>query len=454
MKTRAGILCYLAFLILGLSAGAETNWPSFHGPGAIGVAEGPTVASWNVEKSENIRWKTPIPGLGHSSPIIWGDRLFVTAAVNPKKPAELKVGLYGDPTSSDDVDAQQWKVFCLSKKTGEILWEQTAHEGSPRQKRHPKATHANCTMATDGTNVVAFFGSEGLYCYDMEGQLRWEKDFGTLRCNPIVYNDALANEMSDLEWGFASSPIIYGGRVYVQCDILTNGFLAALDVKDGKEIWRTKRDDTGTWSTPNICTASPKPELVVNGWRHMGGYDLETGQEVWRLKGGGDCPVPTPVVWKNLIFIMSAHGPRKPIYAVKADAVGDVSLNSGAETNQYVAWSSMRGASYMETPVIYEDRLYSCQVDGVLSCYEAGNGKLLYKERLGSGGDGFTASPAASEGKIYFTSEQGAVYVVQPGPEFKVLSTNQMGEVCMATPAISDGTIYYRTQQHVVAIGP
>jgi outer membrane protein assembly factor BamB len=193
--------------------------------------------------------------------------------------------------------------------------------------------------------------------------------------------------------------------------------------------------------------------LVVNGWKHMGGYDLRTGEEIWRMSGGGDCPVPTPVVWHDLIFLMSAHGPRSPIYAVRTDAVGDVSLHGGTSTNQHVAWSVPRGGSYMETPMLYGDWLYTCQTTGVLSCYDASTGQELYKERLGTGGDGFTSSPVASKGKIYFASEQGSVFVVKPGAEFTVLATNQMGEVCMATPAISDGTIFFRTQGHVVAVG-
>lgn len=434
---------------------SQTNWPAFRGNEAAGVAKGgATATTWNVEKSENIAWKSAIPGLGHSSPIIWGNRLFVTTAINQRHVAPLKVGLYGDPEAAKDDDEQQWKVFCLNKRTGEILWEKTAHKGAPKVRRHPKATHANCTMATDGVSVVAFFGSEGLYCYDMEGRLRWEKDFGTLRASPTVYNDAPDPNMESFDWGFASSPIIYNNRVFLQCDVLTNGFVAAFNLGNGEQIWRTRRDDTGTWSTPNVCLSGPRPQLVVNGWKHMGGYDLETGKEIWRLAGGGDCPVPTPVEWKGLVFLMSAHGPRSPIYAVRTDAVGDVTLRDGASTNKHLAWSVPRGGSYMETPVIYGDHLYSCQADGVLSCFEAATGKRIYKERLGSGGDGFTASPVASEGRIYFTSEQGAVYVVKPSVDFTVLATNQMDEVCMATPAISERTLYFRTQGHVVAVGP
>jgi outer membrane protein assembly factor BamB len=446
-------MALLILLTLAWPVQAQTNWPSFRGTSARGITKGAVTATvWDVGKGENILWKKAIPGLGHSSPVIWGDRLFLTTAINQRKAAPLKVGLYGDPESARDDDVQQWRVLCLNKRTGETLWDRIAHEGGPRQRRHPKATHANCTMATDGTVVVAFFGSEGLYCYDMAGHPRWQKDWGVLRANPTVYNDAPDPQVTGLEWGFASSPIIYSNRVFVQCDVLTNGFVAALDVADGKEVWRTRRDDTATWSTPNVCVEGPRPQLVVNGWKHMGGYDLRTGEEIWRMSGGGDCPVPTPVVWNGLIFLMSAHGPRGPIYVVRADARGDVSLRSGESTNRYVAWSVLRGGSYMQTPLIYGDYLYSCHVDGVLSCYEARTGKQIYKERLGKGGDGFTASPVASEGKLYFTSERGAVYVVKPVADHTVLATNQMDEVCMATPAISEGTIFFRTQGHVVAV--
>jgi outer membrane protein assembly factor BamB len=441
------ILSYLNVL-------AQTNWPSFRGPLATGLAtENETPATWSMDPEKNVFWKTAIPGLGHSSPVIWGSRLFVTTAVNEKGPAPLKVGLYGDPESAADNDPQKWQVFCLDKLSGKILWQVTAHEGRPRVPRHPKATHANCTVATDGENVVAFFGSEGLYCYDMDGHPRWQKDLGMLKVSPMIYNDTPDPKGTELDWGFSSSPVIYNGRVFVQCDTYTNGFVAAFNLSDGEQVWRTPRDDSGTWSTPNICIEGPRPQLVVNGYRHMGGYDLATGKEIWRLSGGGDCPTPTPIASNGLIFLMSAHGPRSPIFAVKAGAVGDISLKEGASTNRYIAWSMRKGAAYMGTPLVYEGRLYSCHVDGILSCFDAASGKLLYKERLGSGGDGFSASPVASKGKIYITSEQGAVYVVKPGDQFSVLATNQLGEVCMASPAISEKRLYFRTQGHVVSVG-
>lgn len=458
---RRKVLDSLALLALAaiavmqsLPALSQTNWPSFRGPFASGLAaESDTALTWNIEKSENIAWRTPIPGLGHSSPVIWRDRLFVTTAVNTEKSAPLKVGLYGDPESAQDNEAQRWQVFCLDKISGKIIWQTTAYEARPKVPRHPKATHANCSVATDGTNVVAFFGSEGLYCYDLDGHPRWRKDFGILKVSPMVYNDAPDPKGTDLDWGFASSPVIYQGRVFVQCDTVTNGFVAAFNLYDGKQVWRTERDDSGTWSAPNIWLEGPRAQLVVNGYRHMGGYDIDTGKEIWRLSGGGDCPVPTPLPWNGLIFLMSAHGPRSPIYAVKANAAGDISLKDGATTNRSIVWSVRKGAAYMATPLVYDGRLYSCHIDGILSCFDAAAGKLLYKERLGPGGDGFTASPVASKGKLYFSSEQGAVYVVKPGDQFNVLATNQLAEVCMASPALSEGKLFFRTQGHVVAIG-
>ena len=424
---------------------ASTNWPSFRGVNARGIAEGfPTPLTWNAEKGENVVWKTAIPGLGHSSPIVWGDKIFVTSAINQKKDAPLKIGLYGDGDPAADDDPQQWKIFCLNKKTGKILWERTAKSGVPRVHRHPKATHANCTLATDGSHLVAFFGSEGLFCYDLTGKLLWTKDLGLLESVP--YN------ATDLQWGFASSPILFEDKVLIQCDVKTNPFIGAFSIKDGHEIWRTPRDENSTWCTPTVCVDGKRAIMLVNGYRHIGAYDARTGKELWRLKGGGDIPVPTPVAANGLAYIMNAHGKMSPIYAVKLDATGDISLPDGQDSNRGVAWSVPRGGAYMQTPMIYGDYLYSCQINGILSCYEAKTGKMIYQERLGTGRTGFSASPVAANGRIYFSSEEGDIYVVQAGPAFKVLATNLMGEVCMATPAISEGTIYFRTQGHLVAI--
>jgi outer membrane protein assembly factor BamB len=427
------------------AARPSVNWPSFRGANAAGIADGyPAPTAWNGEKQTNIRWKTPLPGLGHASPIVWGNRIFVTSAISGQEKPELKVGLYGDIAPVADDTVHRWMVYCLDKRTGRVVWERTAHSGVPRIKRHTKATHANCTMATDGKNVVAFFGSEGLYCYDFSGRLRWRKDLGVLDSGFFMVPSA--------QWGFASSPVIYRDRVLIQCDVQKGSFVAALSLKDGKEIWRTPRTDVPTWSTPTIHTGGGRSQLIVNGYKHIGGYDLGTGQELWRLRGGGDIPVPTPLVAHDLIFITNAHGRMAPIYAIRTNAAGDISLAGTESASSHIAWSRPRDGGYMQTPLVYGDHLYLCRDNGVLSCYEARTGNRLYEERLGTGRTGFTASPVASDGKLYFTSEEGDIYVVQAGPQFKLLAVNPMGEICMATPAISEGMLLFRTQGHLVAV--
>lgn len=438
-------LLLLPATAVGESAHPGMNWPSFRGPKAAGIQEGaPTPVRWDVRQDQNVRWKTPIPGLGHSSPIVWGDRIWITTAISSKDDPELKVGLYGDIGSVDDTTVHQWKVYCVDRKTGRVLWEQTAHTGVPKVRRHPKSTHANSTMATDGKRVVAFFGSEGLYCYDPDGKLLWKKDLGVLDSGFFAVPSA--------QWGSASSPVIHENMVLVQCDVRKGSFLAALSAEDGREIWRTPREDVPTWSTPTVHVEGARAQVIVNGYRHIGGYDLRTGKELWRLRGGGDIPVPTPVVAHGLVFITNAHGRMAPTYAIRTTAEGDISLQGEERTNAHVAWSQPRDGAYMQTPLVYGDHLYVCRDNGVLSCYEARTGNPLYQERLATG-VGFTASPVAADGKLYFTSEEGDVYVVRAGPRFEVLAKNPLGEICMATPAISEGALLFRTRGHLVAIG-
>jgi len=451
-RANAAVL-FISLALTGAAVGAQSggrpdpNWPSFRGTNARGVAEGfPVPTAWDVEAKRNLLWKTPIPGLGHSSPIVWGDRVFVTTALSGKAGAELKVGLYGDIAPVQDDTEHEYKVLCLDKRSGKVLWERTSHKGVPKVKRHTKATHANPTCATDGKNLLAFFGSEGLYCYDLDGGLKWKKDFGVLDSGFFMVPDA--------QWGFASSPVIDGRRVLVQCDVQRGSFVAALDIKDGKELWRTPRADVPTWGTPTVWREGKgRAQVIVNGWKHIGGYDLETGKEIWKMTGGGDIPVPTPVSGHGLVFLTNAHGRMSPIYAVRPTATGDITLTGDARESAHIAWSIPRGGAYMQTPLVYGDYLYNCRDNGVLTCYEAKTGKQVYQERLGTGRTGFTASAVAAAGKLYYSSEEGDVFVVQAGPEFKVLGTNPLGEVCMATPAISAGVLYFRTQSHLVAVG-
>ena len=423
---------------------SASDWPQFRGRHAAGVADGqdPPVY-WNAEAWSNVGWKTAIPGLGHASPIISQGCVFIVTAISSDPDPRLRVGLYGDVAPVQDEPSHCWQLYCLSKYTGAILWKRTVHEGVPKIKRHPKSTHANSTPATDGIHLAIFLGSEGLYCYDLCGNLLWKRDLGIL--------DSGYHKDPDAQWGFGSSPIIYKNMVIVQCDVQKNSYVAALDVRDGRELWRTSREDVPTWSTPTICDDGTGAELIVNGYKHAGGYDPLSGKELWRLSDGGDIPVPTPVVANGLIFLSSAHGRQRPLCAVRVGATGDITPTGDDTLGDHIAWYKRRDGIYMQTPIVYGKYLYACKNNGVLSCYEARTGERLYQERLGDGG--FTASPVAADGRLYFTSEDGHVYVVRAGPTFELLATNAMDEVCMATPAISQRMLIVRTKNHVYGIG-
>jgi len=437
----------LVLLVLTVAALANAeNWPSFRGPNASGVADGkPTATNWDGAKGTNILWKTSIPGLAHSSPVVWGDRVFVTTAVSSKGNENFRHGLFGDVTSDTDVSKHSWHVYCLDKRTGKIVWDQVAAEGVPKVKRHVKSTHANSTPATDGSHVVAFFGSEGLFCYDVNGKLQWKKDLGTL--------DAGWFYDPDYQWETASSPIIYKNLVIVQCDVQKNSFVAAYDLKDGKQVWMTPREEIPSWGTPTIYEGPSRAELITNATRAVRGYDPATGKELWKLAGNPEVTATTPVAAQGLIFICNSYSPNQPIYAIRPGANGDISLKKDETSNQYVAWSMQRGGTYMPTPVIYGEYLYTCANHGIMACYNAKTGERLYQQRIGDSGGSYSASPVAANGKIYLSSEDGDIFVVKAGPKYELLATNPMGEVLMATPAISDGMIFVRGQHNVFAIG-
>jgi outer membrane protein assembly factor BamB len=422
------------------------DWPQFRGIGASGIGEGsPTVTAWDVQAGQNIVWKTALPGLGLSSPVIWGDLVCLTTSISGKSDAGIKPGLYGDVRPVEDDTVHEWRVACLDKKTGSLKWQQSAYRGVPKIKRHTKATHANSTLATDGERLIAFFGSEGLYAYDMKGKQLWKKDLGELDAG--WYVDATA------QWETGSSPILHDNVVVIQVDVQKDSFLAAFDAKDGRELWRTPRTDVPTWGTPTVHKVGEQTQVIVNGWKHIGAYDFKTGREIWKLKGGGDIPVPTPVVSGGLVYITNAHGSQSPVYAIRETARGDITLAEGATANDGVAWSVGRGGGYMCTPLVYQGLVYIVTYNGIASAYDAKTGERKYQERFKDGKSAFTASPVASGGKVYFANEDGQVFVVKSGPAFELLATNDMAAPVLATPAISEGRLIVRTGSHVMAIG-
>jgi outer membrane protein assembly factor BamB len=420
------------------------NWPTFRGPKAAGLADGqhpPTV--WDVETGKNIRWKTPIPGLAHSSPIVWEDKIIVTTAVSGQAESEFKPGLYGAGTSASDVSSHRYEVLCLDKRTGQILWQKSATQGVPKVKRHIKATHANPTPVTDGKHIVVSFASEGLFCFDFAGSLLWKQDLGVLDTG--AFNDP------DIQWGAASSPILFKNLVIVQCDRQSDSYIAAFDIASGKQVWRTARNEPPSWGTPTVVDGPRGFELVANGTNFIRGYDPATGKDLWRLGGNSEITVPTPFAAQGFVFVTSGYHPIQPIYAIWPGAVGDITPKKD-DPGQFVAWSKERGGPYMPTPIAYGDLLYVCSNNGILICYDLKTGTQIYRQRLGSS-DGHSASPVAADGKLYFTSEDGDIYVVKAGPTFELLAVNKMADPCLATPAISDGMIFVRTQHFLFGIG-
>jgi outer membrane protein assembly factor BamB len=438
-------LLTFSLLIFLVASAVAQNWPQFRGLNASGIAEGkPTPTKWNAEKNENIAWKVEIPGLAHSSPVVWQDKLFLTTAVSSDPKSVFRSGLYGDVDSAEDVSKHSWKVYCLDKKTGKILWEQTAYEGAPKTKRHIKSTFANASPATDGKYIVAFFGSEGLYCYDLKGKLKWKVDLGVL--NAGWFFDP------DYEWGTASSPIIYKDLVIVQCDVQKGSFIAAYNLKDGKQVWKTPREEIPSWGTPTIVESKARVELVTNATKAARGYDPLTGKELWMLKGNPEITSTTPIAAHDLIYICNSYNKRFLAAIKQGAASGDISLKAGETTNGAVAWSLTNSGSYQPSPLSYGEYLYVCNNNGALSVHNAKTGERLYQERVGRQGGSFSASPVAADGKLYFSSEDGDVFVLKAGATYELLATNPIGEVLMATPAISDGMLFIRGQKHLFAI--
>jgi len=417
------------------------NWPSFRGNQASGIGDGqnaPTI--WDAKKGVNLKWSTFIPGLSHACPIVWKDKVFICTALSSDTATEYRVGLFGDVEPANDTTSQIWKIYCLDKSGGKILWEKKAYEGIPRVKRHPKATHSNSTPATDGNFVVALFGSEGMVCYDFKGNELWRKDLGIL--------DAGWFFEEETQWGHASSPIIYQNSVIVQCDRSKDSYIAAYDLKTGKETWKTNREEISSWGTPTIYFNEKRDELITNATKFIRGYNPKTGEEYWRLSPNSEVTVATPVIAGNLIFVTNGYPPVTPVYAIKPGGNGNISIADSLKSGDFIQWRVKKGGTYMPTPIAYNGYLYTVSNSGSVTCYEIETGKIIYKNII-QGGGAFTASPVAADGKIYCTSEGNGVFVIKAGPEYEVIACNPVGEICQATPAISDRAFLVRGQHHV-----
>lgn len=430
---------------------SSPNWPSFRGAGARGVAEGQSPPTkWkvakNAEDNVNIKWMADVPGLGLSSPVIWDDHIYLTSAVSEKASNELKTGLYGDVDSVDEDFQFDFFLYCFSKSQGKLLWSQKCNSAKPAVKRHAKSSHANPTVATDGNYVVAFFSSEGLYCFNRDGAQIWKKELGTLDSG--WFYDA------SYQWGFGSSPIIFDDRVIVQCDIQEGSFVAAFSLATGEELWRTQREEIPSWSSPTVHQFGDLPMLLTHATKAARGYDARTGEQLWSLSKHSEIVVPTPFVAHGLIFVASGYSPIQPIAAIRPSARGELELSTKETSTDQIAWSTMRHGPYMPTPIVYGDYLYVCSNAGVLACYQATTGQEVYRKRMTARGGSlaFTASPLAADGHLYFAAEDGRVLVVKAGPEYELVSTNPSGGSILATPAISTGCLIVRTENRLIAV--
>ena len=440
MRFRPRVLGVL--LLLGVVPLCAQQWPQFRGAATAGVAETAVPTTWNLASKTRVVWTTEIPGLGHSSPVVWGDRLFLTTAISAAPNPQLDVRHAGTGMAADD-GRQAWKVLALDKATGKLLWEQAAFEGVPRVKRHLKASHASATPATDGAHVVALFGSEGLYCYDVSGRLLWKQDLG-------VMNTGLVGD-EGVQWGPASSPIIHGPLVIVQNDRQRESFLAAYELKSGEQVWKIERDEFPSWATPLVMTTNGLSELIVNASKFVRGYDPMTGRELWRMPDAEtQVKVSSPVAGPGMAIVTGGY-PRgsRPIYAIKPQQQG--ALDPAAASS--FSWRSERGSPYVPTPLVYGEVLYVLADNGLLAAYNVATGARLYQQRLDETPLGFSASPIGAGGYVYLASEDGDVFVVKAGKTFELVARNDMNEPLMATPAVAGSMLIIRGRSHLFAIG-
>ncbi len=427
-------LCLFAF---NSTEASGPGWPQWRGPSGQGVStEKNLPAEWSATK--NIKWKAAIPGRGHSSPIVWENKIFVTTAVEKEAVPGAKAPIHYDGDKEfrhpDSVGADHkhiFKVICLNAKTGKILWEQTAYEGTPYDDRHRKSSYAASTPATDGNNVYAFFGAEGLYAYDMNGKQIWKADLGKL---------------GTVGMGTGTSPILFNDLVIVQCDE-ENGaasFIVGVNKKTGKEMWRTQRKVQVSWSTPLLVNTGKRSELITSGNEFVIAYDPQTGKELWRHKGVDSNAIPSPVANNQMVFI-SAGFPAKVAMAINLGADGDLADN--------VVWRYTKGTAYVPSPILYGNYLYLTSDRGVLTCLDAKTGEVKYEGGRVPVPATFTASPVAFDDKILLTSEDGDTFIVKAGPKHEIMGTNSVGEPVYASPAIADGNIFIRGERNLYCIG-
>jgi len=438
LLTMSLALSFLGCIELPAADLADKQWPQFRGPGSTGVADDPSLPDkWS--QTEDVAWKTAIPGVGWSSPIIWGDRIFVTSVISSADGEKPKKGLYFGGERKAPTDEHRWMVYAIDFKTGKVVWEREASRGVPGQK-HLKNSYASETPVTDGERVYVYFGNIGLFCYDFSGKLVWSQ-----ASTPVARRYG---------WGSAASPVLDRDRLYIVNDNDDHSYLQSLDAKTGKVIWSVDRNEKTNWATPYIWAHDGKKEIVTPGTGRVRSYDLD-GKLLWEFGGMSSISIPTPFASHGLLYITSGYvGDQvRPVYAVKPGAHGDLTLAAGETSNSGIAWYLPQAGPYNPSPLVYGDYYYTLLDRGFLTAHEASTGKEIYgKQRLDPAAGAFTASPWAANGKLFLLSEDGDTFVVQAGAEYKLIGKNSLDEMCMATPAIARGSIVIRTASNLYRI--
>ena len=421
------------------------NWPRLRGADASGLPkdgkhEGLPI-KWS--KTENVKWKTQVPGTGWSSPVVWGDKVFITSVINDKaeENEKPKAGLYlglgrrGVPSGT-----HHWMVYCMDLKTGKIIWKNEAHTGEPPVGRHPKSCYAAETPVTDGKRLYVLFGDLGMWCYDLNGKELWKH--------------SIEPKKTMWDYGAAASPVIHGNQIIYVYDNNEQSYMASLDAEKGTEKWRVLRDGKSTWATPFIWSTKDRTEIVVPGKKKILSYGLD-GKVLWELTGRmSNLVIPSPFVVDNLLYVTSGYfaDPHRPVYAIRPGAKGDISLKDDDNSNEYIQWYQPKGGPYNTTPLVYNGIYYLLLDQGMISTYDSKTGKQFYDRIRFPRGASFTTSPWAYKDRLFCLAENGKTYVIKTGKEFEILHVNDLDELCMACPAIVDGKLLIRTAGAVYCI--
>jgi outer membrane protein assembly factor BamB len=430
---------FVFFFALLIGVSANNNWPQFRGAQSLGVAEDPALPdTWS--KTENVAWKTDIPGVGWSSPIVWGNRIFLTTVISASDQEPPKKGLYFGGERGVSPGEHRYVVYCVDWKTGRVLWEREVYKGVPTSTRHLKNSYASETPVTDGERVYAYFGNVGLFVFDLSGKPVWQQKFEPRKTR--------------FGWGTAASPVVYKDRLFLVNDNDEKSSLAAYDKKTGKELWRVEREVGTNWATPYIWESGARAELVVPATKAVRSYNLD-GKPLWEFKGMSSIAIPTPFSKFGLLYIASGYvgDQHRPVYAIKPGASGDISLQKGETSNQYIAWYQPQAGPYNPSPIVYGDIYYTLLDRGFFTAHDAKTGKEIYgKQRIDPAAGAYTSSPWAYNGKIFCLSEDGDTFVIQAGAEYKLAGKNSLDEMCMATPAIARGSLILRTASKLYRI--